>query len=156
MNIYEILSLTVDELIEGKLFENANVDKKLNILKQIGLGYLSLFRTTDTLSGGEAQRIRLTKYIGKNLNDKILFLDEPLSGLSERDSNRLLLLLKNLILKNNATILFIEHNLIGLKAIDYVIEIGPGKGLNGGEVVFFGEIKHFFDSKNFVKYKKYM
>ena len=156
MNIYEILSLTVNELIEGKLFKNISINNKLNILEQIGLGYLSLFRTTDTLSGGEAQRIRLTKYIGKNLNDKILFLDEPLSGLSERDSNRLLLLLKNLILNNNATILFIEHNLIGLKAIDYVIEIGPGKGLNGGEVIFFGEIKDFYDSKNFKKYKKYI
>ncbi len=156
LNIYEILSLTVNELIEGKLFKNISINNKLNILEQIGLGYLSLFRTTDTLSGGEAQRIRLTKYIGKNLNDKILFLDEPLSGLSERDSNRLLLLLKNLILNNNATILFIEHNLIGLKAIDYVIEIGPGKGLNGGEVIFFGEIKDFYDSKNFKKYKKYI
>ena len=61
-----------------------------------------------------------------------------------------------MILNNNATILFIEHNLIGLKAIDYVIEIGPGKGLNGGEVIFFGEIKDFYDSKNFKKYKKYI
>jgi excinuclease ABC subunit A len=137
-NIYEILSLSIDEIVSSKFFsENDTILKKLSLLQQLGLGYLSLFRTTDTLSGGECQRLKLTKSIGKNFLGKIYLFDEPLRGLSNLDAENILTLFSNLTQKG-ATVIFIEHNPIAKNFCDYIIEMGPGKGKHGGKILFEG------------------
>lgn len=151
-NIYEILNLTIDTLLEEKYFKSEKIVKKLKLLKQLGLGHLNLFRTTNTLSGGEAQRVKLSSILGKKVKDKILFFDEPLNGLSSKDSCNILDLFTEIV-KNGATVIFIEHNILALEACDYLIEMGPGKGKNGGEIIFSGKIEDFKKSENYKKYQ---
>lgn len=119
------------------------------------MGYLNLFRTTDTLSGGESQRLKMSKHIGSNLKNKIIFLDEPLTGLSSTDVEKILNVLKKLVLKK-ATIIFIEHNVTGFKVCNYMIELGPERGDKGGKVIFKGDIETFLKSKSYERYKKYV
>lgn len=151
-NIYDILNLSIEELITEKMFESKKINDKLNLLNQLGLGHLNLFRTTDTLSGGESQRVKLSDALGKKVKDKILFFDEPLSGLSFKDSINILKIFK-LLASKGATIIFIEHNVLGIKACDSIIEIGPGKGKNGGKIIFQDSLDKFIGSKNYEKYK---
>lgn len=151
-NIYEILNTTIDSIIEKKYFKNKKIKEKLELLIELGLGHLNLFRTTNTLSGGEAQRVKLSDILGKKMKDKVLFFDEPLSGLSAKDCVGILNIFRKLITKG-ATIVFIEHNVLGIDACDYLIEIGPGKGKNGGKIIFSGILEEFKNSKNYEKYK---
>lgn len=154
LSIYEILTLTIDALIKGELFLNHPLNEKLYLLQKLGLGYLNLFRTTDTLSGGEAQRLKLTKYIGKKSNDRIFIFDEPLSGLSQKDALNILRIFNDLV-KKGSTVIFIEHNVIGIDYSDYIIEMGPGKGKYGGKIIFEGKSDSFIISNQYNIYKKH-
>ncbi len=113
------------------------IRERLNFLKDVGLGYLTLNRTSGTLSGGESQRIRLASQIGSGLTGVLYVLDEPSIGLHQRDNARLLTTLKNLRDQGN-TIIVVEHDQEAMLEADHLIDIGPGAGVNGGQVVAAG------------------
>lgn len=121
------------------------IEKRLDFLEQVGLGYISLSRNVRTLSGGEAQRIRLATQIGSKLTGVIYVLDEPTIGLHQRDNDRLINMLKQLRDLGN-TVLVVEHDEDVIKNADYVIDIGPRAGVNGGEVVFAGTVEEIMKS----------
>ncbi len=124
-----------DAKIAGRVLKEVN--ERLSFLLAVGLSYLSLQRTAATLSGGEAQRIRLATQIGSALRGVVYVLDEPSIGLHQRDNDRLLSTLKRLRDLGN-TVLVVEHDEDTIRAADHVIDIGPGAGLHGGEVVAEG------------------
>ncbi len=136
-NIANILAMSVDEAIP--LFENIpSISRKLNTLKAVGLGYIKLGQSSTTLSGGESQRIKLTKELAKRSAGKTLYLlDEPTTGLHFHDIKKLLSVMKELIDKGNSMII-IEHNLDVIKCADYVIDLGPEGGEGGGMIVAKG------------------
>ncbi|MCL5435659.1 MAG: excinuclease ABC subunit UvrA [Patescibacteria group bacterium] len=113
------------------------ISARLKFLQDVGLNYLTLDRTADTLSGGEAQRIRLATQIGSGLTGVLYILDEPSIGLHQRDNDRLLVTLKSLRDLGN-TVIVVEHDEDTILQSDYVIDIGPGAGKHGGEVIFAG------------------
>src|SRR5271169_3727757 len=120
---------------------------RLGFLQNVGLGYLTLDRQSDTLSGGEAQRIRLATQIGAGLVGVLYVLDEPSIGLHQRDNERLLGTLKNLRDLGN-TVLVVEHDEDTILASDYVVDMGPGAGHQGGEVVAAGTPAQILKAKN--------
>jgi excinuclease ABC subunit A len=139
-NIHDVLSMSVDQAIihfadEKKILE------KLNRLADVGLGYISLGQSSDTLSGGEAQRVKLATFLDKSYaKDKILFIfDEPTTGLHFHDINKLLKSF-NALIENGHSIIVIEHNLDVIKNADYVIDLGPEAGDGGGYLVFEGSV----------------
>jgi len=136
-NISDVLNMDIDEAYE--LFSGfANIKNILQTLKDVGLGYIALGQSATTLSGGEAQRIKLASQLRKKATGKTLFiLDEPTTGLHFDDVNKLLSVLGRLADKKN-TVLVIEHNLDVIKCADYIIDLGPEGGLSGGEVVVNG------------------
>ena len=111
--------------------------QRLGVLRDVGLGYLTLDRQTRTLSGGEAQRISLANALGGKLTDTLYVLDEPTIGLHPRDTDRLLELLRRLADQGN-TVLAVEHDTAAMRAADWLVELGPGSGENGGQLVFEG------------------
>ena len=113
------------------------IRERLGFLNNVGLEYLTLSRSSGTLSGGESQRIRLASQIGSGLTGVLYVLDEPSIGLHQRDNDRLLLTLKNLRDQGN-TVIVVEHDEEAIREADYVFDIGPGAGVNGGEVVSHG------------------
>ena len=115
------------------------LDARLSFLRDVGLGYLTLDRQTRTLSGGEAQRISLSNALGSHLVDTLYVLDEPSVGLHARDTDRLLGLLRRLRDAGN-TVIVVEHDLAAIKQADYMLELGPGSGEHGGEVVHAGPV----------------
>jgi excinuclease ABC subunit A len=136
-NIYEILQLTVREAL--RFFSTTpRITKKLAVLDEVGLGYLRLGQSATTLSGGEAQRIKLASYLAKGTSDRTLFVfDEPTTGLHFDDINRLLRAFRRLI-RTGATVLIIEHNLDVIKSADWVVDLGPEGGDGGGRIVATG------------------
>ena len=136
-NIYDVLNLRVDEAI--KFFENhPKVLNKLQVLHDVGLGYIKLGQSAPTLSGGEAARVKLSKELQKKPTGKSVFiLDEPTTGLHQDDIKKLLVIL-NRIVDNGDTVIIIEHNLDVIKVADYIIDLGPDGGDGGGEVVATG------------------
>lgn len=136
-NISQVLNMTVDEALE--FFENIGVvADKLRTLQQVGLGYIRLGQPATTLSGGEAQRIKLAAELARRDTGKTLYiLDEPTTGLHFADVERLLLVLQKLVDRGN-TIVVIEHNLDVIKSADWLIDLGPGGGQAGGTVVAKG------------------
>ncbi len=136
-NIYDVLEMTVAEAIE--FFENhPKIKNKLQVLMDVGLSYIKLGQSAPTLSGGEAARIKLAKELQKKPTGKSLFiLDEPTTGLHMDDIKKLLVIL-NRIVDNGDTVLVIEHNLDVIKQADYIIDLGPEGGDNGGEIVVTG------------------
>ncbi|MFA6424423.1 MAG: AAA family ATPase, partial [Candidatus Magasanikbacteria bacterium] len=136
-NIAEVLSMTVEEAY--KFFSNVQtLSEKLNILRSVGLGYLTLGQPATTLSGGEAQRIKLATELARvSTGNTLYILDEPTTGLHFEDIKRLLGVLKQLVEKGN-TVIVIEHNLDVVKSCDWVLELGPEGGKGGGELVFAG------------------
>lgn len=153
-SIFDIMNFTIDTLIEKQLFdENTIITKQLNNLRRLGLGHLTLFRTTDTLSGGESQRLKLIKFIGKKLKDKIFLFDEPLKGLSNQNVYLLMKIFKD-ITDEGGTVVFIEHNPIAILFCDYIIEVGPGKGKNGGKILFDGDVNSFKETDRWKPYEK--
>jgi len=137
-NIAQVLDLTIDEAV--KLFtDNYYIVDKLKVLQSVGLGYIKLGQSATTLSGGEAQRIKIAKELTHTLGQKTLYLlDEPTSGLHYYDMELLLQVLNKLVDKGNS-VLVIEHNLHMIKSMDYVIDLGPEGGEGGGQVVAVGE-----------------
>ncbi|MFH1505045.1 MAG: excinuclease ABC subunit UvrA [Candidatus Omnitrophota bacterium] len=136
-SISDVLSMDIDEAYE--LFINfSRIKNILETLKDVGLGYIALGQPATTLSGGEAQRIKLASQLRKKATGKTLFiLDEPTIGLHFDDVRKLLVVLKRLVDKRN-TVLVIEHNLDVIKCADYIIDLGPEGGEEGGEVVISG------------------
>ncbi len=136
-NIYEVLKMTVEEAV--KFFEDIPwLYEKLKILEEVGLGYLELGQSATTLSGGEAQRIKLSAELGKrDTRNTIYLLDEPTTGLHFEDIRKLLVVLNRLVDRGN-TIVVIEHNLDVIKTCDWVIDLGPEGGEGGGQVVAKG------------------
>jgi excinuclease ABC subunit A len=115
------------------------INERLGFLNNVGLDYLDLSRTSGTLSGGESQRIRLASQIGSGLSGVLYVLDEPSIGLHQRDNDRLLVTLKRLRDLGN-TVIVVEHDEDAIRAADYVIDMGPGAGAHGGEVVARGKL----------------
>ena len=110
---------------------------RLEFLENVGLVYLTLDRSADTLSGGESQRIRLATQIGAKLTGVLYVLDEPSIGLHQRDNQRLLDTLRHMRDMGN-TVLVVEHDEETIRSADHVIDMGPGAGINGGQIVFTG------------------
>ncbi len=151
--IHDLLSMTVDELlgwfktcrltehelsIAGKAIEE--IQYRLQCIQDVGLGYLTLSRTMNTLSGGESQRVNLVTALGSSLVGSLYILDEPSIGLHPRDTDRLIAVLKRLRDIGN-TVVVVEHDAEIIRSADWVIDLGPRAGVNGGEVVFEGSLE---------------
>lgn len=136
-----------DKIIAGPIIKE--IRARLDFLASVGLDYLSLSRSAGTLSGGEAQRIRLATQIGSALCGVLYILDEPSIGLHQRDNNKLLNTLKNLRDLGN-TLIVVEHDEDTIREADFVVDIGPGAGINGGNVVFTGTPKQLLECKQSV------
>ncbi|MGL5327986.1 MAG: excinuclease ABC subunit UvrA [Peptostreptococcaceae bacterium] len=146
-NISDILNMTVDEAIE--VFENnKEINHKLKNLNEVGLGYLKLGQSTTTLSGGECQRLKLSKELGKTNKGHILYiLDEPTTGLHPKDIEKILSLLNKLKEKGNS-IFVIEHALEVITYADYIIDLGVYGGCMGGNIVAYGTPKQIIENKD--------
>ncbi len=143
-NIHEVLQLTVREAIA--FFSQApRIAAKLKVLDDVGLGYLRLGQSATTLSGGEAQRVKLASYLSKASGSSSLFIfDEPTTGLHFDDINKLLASFRRL-LETGASLIVIEHNLDVIKTADWIIDLGPEGGIGGGEVVAVGTPEEIAD-----------
>ena len=160
-NIVEITSLTIEEA--EKYFENVKkvltkkeleiaglmvneIESRLEFMLNVGLNYLSLNRKADTLSGGEAQRIRLASQLGSKLVGALYVLDEPTIGLHQRDNDKLINTLTELRDMGN-TIIVVEHDEDTIYASDYIVDIGPGAGIHGGEILLSGYLEDYLVDK---------
>ena len=144
-NIYDILNMTADEAIT--FFQaHPRILSKLQILKDVGLGYLTLGQPTNTLSGGESQRLKLAQHIGQGHEGKNLFIfDEPTTGLHMADVELLLATFQKLLSQGHSVIV-IEHNLDLIRCADYIIDLGPEGGEEGGRIVAEGDLKRIMAS----------
>ncbi|HET7612923.1 MAG TPA: excinuclease ABC subunit UvrA, partial [Gemmatimonadaceae bacterium] len=158
LNIAQVAELPVDQLaawlneLELSEFERRIAEMilkeargRVTFLRDVGLGYLSMNRATRTLSGGEAQRIGLANSLGSQLVDTLYVLDEPSIGLHPRDMDRLLKLLQRLRDGGNS-VLVVEHDLAAIEMADYMVELGPGSGEAGGQIVFAGPMSRISES----------
>ena len=146
-SISDVLEMTVEEALEH--FQNIpTIRNKLETLSRVGLDYIKLGQSSTTLSGGEAQRIKLTRELSKKATGRTLYLlDEPTTGLHFHDVNKLLKVLNDLVDKGN-TIIVIEHNLDVIKSADHIIDLGPEGGDDGGEIVAEGTPENVAKIKN--------
>lgn len=159
-NIYEITQMSIEKLVEfldgieltdrqkfigGGILKEINA--RLRFLLDVGLNYLALYRPTGTLSGGEAQRIRLATQIGSGLVGVAYILDEPSIGLHQRDNDKLIATLKHLRDLGN-TLIVVEHDEDTMLAADHIVDIGPGAGEHGGEVIAQGTAQEIMDNPN--------
>jgi excinuclease ABC subunit A len=136
-NIYEVLEMTCDEALEF-FAPIPRIHRKIQTLCEVGLGYIKLGQPSTTLSGGEAQRVKLASELSKrSTGSTIYILDEPTTGLHTADAHRLIEVLGRLVEGGN-TVLVIEHNLEVIKTADWVIDLGPEGGGGGGEIVAQG------------------
>ncbi|MBR9922603.1 MAG: excinuclease ABC subunit UvrA [Bacteroidetes bacterium] len=155
-DIPELVEIPIDELrqwfeeIELSEFDQKvskrlllEINNRLDFMLDVGLGYLTLNRLSNTLSGGETQRINLTRTLGSNLTSSMYILDEPSIGLHPRDTNRLVSVLKNLRDLGN-TVIVVEHEEDVIRSADYLVDIGPGAGIHGGEVIFAGAFEDIY------------
>jgi excinuclease ABC subunit A len=148
-NIFDILNLTVDEAIEF-FAKEIKIFEKIKPLQEVGLGYVKLGQSSNTLSGGEAQRIKLASFLDKNVSKqgrKIFIFDEPTTGLHFNDIKKLLNSFKALIEQGN-TLVVIEHNLEVIKTADWIIDLGPEGGNKGGKICFAGTPEELIKFKN--------
>ena len=152
-NIYGVLKMTVDQASD--FFDVPEIKRRLHVLSNIGLGYLEIGQPLSTLSGGEAQRIKLANELHKKGN--VYVMDEPTTGLHLADIDKLLMLIKQLV-KNNNTVIIIEHNMEIIRQADWIIDMGPEGGAQGGEVIFEGlpediiKCEHSYTGKYLKKY----
>jgi excinuclease ABC subunit A len=150
LNIHEVGELTIEDALnwiegirlseyEGKVAQEVlrELKQRLGFLKEVGLGYLTLNRESSTLSGGEAQRIRLAAHLGSRLTGVLYILDEPSIGLHQKDNDRLIKVLKQLRDLGN-TVIVVEHDEDMMRAADYLVDMGPKAGARGGEIVAVG------------------
>ncbi len=158
-NIHELSSLPVSRLIETfdtfsfvKRFQpvvsriRKEILSRLEVIRELGMGYLQLSRTTASLSGGEARRIRLAAQVGVNLRGVLYVLDEPTIGLHQRDNGRLISLLRGIRDQGNSVVV-VEHDEQTIRAADYILDLGPGAGEKGGEKVAEGDLPRILDTK---------
>lgn len=160
-NIYDLTEFSIDKLLEffleyEKKLTNKEkiiakdilkeIEERLVFLLDVGLDYLNLKREAETLSGGEAQRIRLASQIGSQLSNTLYVLDEPTIGLHERDTEKLIRTLINLKNKNN-TLIIVEHDERTIFSSDYLVDLGPLAGEKGGEIVAIGYLKELINNK---------
>ncbi len=152
-NINDVLEMTIEEALN--FFEDKDIKERLEILKNVGLEYLKLGQTLDTLSGGEVQRVNMSKYLIKKGN--IYIFDEPTQGLHLRDIEILKNVMKKMI-DNGNTIIVIEHNLDFIIDADYIIDMGPDAGKNGGKIVYEGYLKDIMNSNTYtsIAIKEYL
>jgi excinuclease ABC subunit A len=145
-NIFEVLDMTIEEALE--FFENIpNIKHRIQTLNDIGLGYIKLGQSATTLSGGEAQRLKLASELQRKATGQTLFiLDEPTTGLHSEDVKKLLEVLQRIV-NNGDTVLVIEHNLDVIKCADYIIDLGPEGGNKGGNLVVCGTPEEVADCK---------
>lgn len=131
------------------------INERLGFLQNVGLEYLNLSRKAGTLSGGESQRIRLASQIGSGLTGVLYVLDEPSIGLHQKDNDKLIETLKNLKEQSN-TVIVVEHDEDAIRAADHIIDIGPGAGIHGGEIIAEGALQDIINNKNSItgKYLK--
>jgi excinuclease ABC subunit A len=136
-NIADVLDMTVEEAV--KFFENTpRIARKLKTLEDVGLGYIKLGQSSTTLSGGESQRIKITRELSKNKQGHVVYmLDEPTTGLHFDDVKRLIRVLNRLV-DNGNTVFIIEHNLDVIKSCDYLVDLGPEGGAAGGQLLAEG------------------
>ncbi len=133
-----------DKMIADRILKE--IKSRLGFLQSVGLEYLTLSRSAGTLSGGESQRIRLATQIGSSLVGVLYILDEPSIGLHQRDNNKLIATLKRLRDLGN-TLIVVEHDEDTMRAADYIVDIGPEAGVNGGEVLYSGDVKGLLKCK---------
>jgi excinuclease ABC subunit A len=138
LNINEVLNLTVDEALSF-FAKKKDITSKLQPLADVGLGYVKLGQASSTLSGGEAQRVKLASYLSKEFNNKNIFFifDEPTTGLHFHDINKLLDAL-NALVENGHTVVIVEHNLEVLKCADWLVDLGLTGGAEGGQLLYMG------------------
>lgn len=142
-DLHDKLTPTQQQIARAILKE---INERLGFLNNVGLDYLNLDRTSGTLSGGESQRIRLASQIGSGLSGVLYVLDEPSIGLHQRDNDRLLETLKRLRDLGN-TVIVVEHDEDAIRHADYIVDLGPGAGVHGGEIVAQGTLKDILKSK---------
>ena len=145
-NISEILDMTINEAVD--FFKNVpRIVRKLQVIKDVGLGYIKLGQPATTLSGGEAQRVKLATELAKRSTGKTLYiLDEPTTGLHTADIHKLLGILQRLV-DGGDTVVVIEHNLDVIKTADYIIDLGPEGGDKGGTIVASGRPEDIVKAK---------
>ncbi|MDP5082475.1 MAG: excinuclease ABC subunit UvrA [Winogradskyella sp.] len=151
-SIDDILNMTIDDAIDFFMtHKETKIQTKLQPLKDVGLGYVTLGQSSSTLSGGEAQRIKLATFLGKGSkgNNALFIFDEPTTGLHFHDIQKLLKSFQSLISKGHS-IIVIEHNIDLIKCADYILDLGPEGGKNGGELVAFGTPEDIVKNKNSV------
>lgn len=146
-SIYDVLEMTIEEGCE--FFKNIpKISRKLETLKEVGLGYVKIGQPATTLSGGEAQRVKLATELAKRSTGKTIYiLDEPTTGLHTADVHKLLEVLQKLADGGN-TLLIIEHNLDVIKTADYIIDLGPEGGNNGGQIIVTGTPEEIIECKD--------
>ncbi|UIP28249.1 excinuclease ABC subunit UvrA [Photobacterium sp. TLY01] len=152
MSISQALTFFTELTLEGQRAQIADkilkeINDRLTFLVNVGLNYLNLSRSAETLSGGEAQRIRLASQIGAGLVGVMYVLDEPSIGLHQRDNERLLSTLTRLRDLGN-TVLVVEHDEDAIRSADYIIDIGPGAGVHGGQIIAEGTMEDILNSEN--------
>lgn len=134
LSIAEVMDLSVR--LASNFFRGTVIEQKLRPLMDVGLGYLHLNQALSTLSGGELQRLKIASYLGER--GKTFIIDEPTDGLHPKDVQRLVNLFEQMVDEGN-TVYVVEHNTDVIKAADYVIELGPGAGEQGGRILFAGK-----------------
>jgi excinuclease ABC subunit A len=159
-SIYDIVRMSIGEAYQ--FFQNleltdyektvsasilSEINKRLRYLYEVGLGYLTLDRLSNTLSGGEAQRINLATALGSSLVGALYILDEPSIGLHPRDTHRLIKILKSLK-ENGNTVIVVEHDREIIESADHIVDLGPGAGENGGRIVFQGSYEEILKDEN--------
>lgn len=145
-SIADVLALTVEEGID-MFSHNHKIYSRLNHLQATGLHYMTLGQSLDTLSGGEIQRVKLSRYLDQSATDEIFVFDEPTTGLHEDDIPTLLSCFEQLIEQGN-TVIIIEHNLTMMTHADWIIDVGPGAGMNGGHILYSGPLQGILDVDN--------
>ena len=142
--LYEVLK-DIHGLVEDTIIPS--VLKDLKNLMDVGVGYLTLNRSVSTLSGGESHKVKLARQLGNSLSDMIYILDEPTTGLHARDISRITRICRGIVEKHN-TLLVIDHNLQMLYEADYIIDMGPGAGKDGGKIVAQGSTAEVLQGKD--------
>jgi len=145
-NIYDVLSMTINE---ASIFflPSLALRKKFKILQEVGLGYLTLGQPAPTLSGGEAQRLKIAKELSYQMQNTLYILDEPTTGLHLEDVKKLLFILNKLVDQSN-TVVVIEHHLDVMKSADHIIDLGPEGGDRGGKIIATGTPEEVATHKN--------
>lgn len=142
----ELMDMSIDEAMAACV-DLSNVERRLQVLHDLGLGYLTLGEETPSLSGGEAQRLKLASEMGKGQSDSVFVFDEPTIGLHPLDVETLLQVFQKLI-ENGATVIVIEHDLDVIRNADYVIDMGPGGGIQGGRIIAEGTPQQICSDKD--------